>query len=124
MNADVLMVEAVSFIHSEFDHFFGAWGEAKFTKHNAISTSNDKFSGRTNLVQFHAKVAQYFGGNTFTFACEGEQEVFGADVVMWEAALRFFLGAREHPADLHCEGVKPLVTHLHQALDEGCLRES
>src|SRR6266851_680401 len=84
-----MMVQAASFIHSEFDHLFSAWGEANFTKNNAISTSNDKLNGRTDLGQFHAEVAQYFGGDPFSFTYKTEQEVFGADVVMLKA-LGFF----------------------------------
>lgn len=43
--ANVMMVQAAGFIHGEFDHFFGAWGEANLTKHNAIATSDHGLNG-------------------------------------------------------------------------------
>jgi len=88
--SNVMMVQAVSFIYSEFDHFFGAWSEANFTKNNAISTTYHSFNSFANLVQFDAEVAQYFGGDPFSFTYKTEQEVFGADVIVLEA-LGFFL---------------------------------
>src|SRR5258708_28442744 len=85
--------------------------------------AENEFNSAANLVQFHTEVAQDAGSNTFAFACEGEQEVFGADVMLLKA-LRFFLSPRDDLADLHSEFVKPLATYLHHALVEGCVRES
>src|SRR5258708_34989457 len=86
----MIVVQVMSFIHSEFDHFFGAWSEANFTKNNAISTSNHKLNGRTEQVQVHAEVAQYFDSNPFSLTYKTEQEMFGANVVMLKS-LGFFL---------------------------------
>ncbi len=101
------MVQALSFIHSEFDHFFGAWGEANFPKNNAISTTYNSFNGIANLVQFDAEVAQYFGGDSFSFTYKTEQEMFGADVIMLEA-LGFFLSETQDLPGPLCELVKPV----------------
>src|SRR5260221_14484427 len=105
-----MMVQAASLIHSEFDHFFGAWGEANFTKHNAISTSNDKLNARTDLGQFHAEVAQYFGSDPFSLTQETEQEMFGANVVMLKV-LGFFLSETQDLPGPLGELVKPLSVH-------------
>src|SRR6266446_2756881 len=78
-----MMIQATSFIHSEFDHFFSARGEAKFTKHNGISTTDHRFNGVANLFQLDAEVAQYFGGDPFSFTYKTEQEMFCANVVMF-----------------------------------------
>src|SRR6266581_1755789 len=118
-----MMVQQSGLINGKLDHFFNLWGEPKLFSDDVGFIADNEFNSAANLVQFHAKVAQYPGSNTFTFACEGEHEVFGAKIVVLKT-LRFFLGAPENPAELHCERVKPLVTHFHHALDEVCLRES
>src|SRR4030081_569598 len=102
-----MMVQQLGLIHSEFDHFFGPWGEANFTKNNAISTPNYKLNGRTNLGQVHAEVAQYFGSDPFSLAYKTQQEMFGADIMMSEA-LRFFLSEAQDLPGLLGELIKPI----------------
>src|SRR5260370_19243821 len=86
----MIVVQVMSFINSEFDHFFGVWSEANFTKNNVIFTSKHKLNGRTEQVQVHAEVAQYFDSNPFSLTYKTEQEMFGANVVMLKS-LGFFL---------------------------------
>src|SRR6266705_2384181 len=105
--SNVMMVQAVSFLHGEFDHFFGAWGEPNFTKNNAISTPYNSFNGSANLVQVHAEIAQYFGGDPFSLTYKTEQEMFGADVIMLEA-LGFFLSETQDLPGPLGEPVKPI----------------
>ncbi len=106
------MVQAVSFIHSEFDHFFGAWGEANFTKNNAISTPNNKFNGATNLVQLNTEVTQNFSGDTLAFAHKTEQQMFCPDVVVLKALGLFLSEAQDFPGSL-CKLIKSVsIVHL------------
>src|SRR5260221_317228 len=118
-----MMVQQSGLINGKFDDLFDLWGKPNLCRDDVGCIADTEFNSAANLGQVHAEAAQYAGSNSFPFAGEGEHEVFGADVIMLKT-LRFFLGAREDPADLHGECVKPLVTHLHQALDERCLRES
>src|SRR5260370_1451924 len=92
----MIVVQVMSFIHSEFDHFFGAWSEANFTKNNAISTSNHKLNGRTEQVQVHAEVPQYLNSDPFALTHKTEQQVFCPDVVVLKA-LGFFLSETQDP---------------------------
>jgi hypothetical protein len=102
-----MMVKAASFIHSEFDHFFGVWGEANFTKNNAISTSNHKLNGRPNLVQLNTEVTQNFSGDTLAFAHKAEQQVFCPDIVVLKAP-GFFLSKVQDLPGLLGELVKAI----------------
>jgi hypothetical protein len=88
----------------------GAWSEANFTKNNAISTSNDKLDARTDLVQVHAEVAQYFGSDPFSLAYKTEQEMFGADVVMLKA-LGFFPSETQNLPGLLGEPIISIPIH-------------
>src|SRR5260370_5849510 len=105
-----MMVHEASLIHSELDHVCSAWGGGKFTKNNALSTSNHKLNGRTDLGQFHAEVAQYFGSDPFSLAYKTEQEMFGVDIRMLEA-LGFFLSETQDLPGPLSELVKPISVH-------------
>src|SRR5258708_2865509 len=102
-----MMVQAASFIHSEFDHLFGARSQTTLAQDDTISAPNNKFDGATNLGQFHAEVAQYFGSDPFSLAYKTEQEMFGADVIMLEA-LGFFLSETQDLPGPLGELVKPI----------------
>src|SRR5260221_9201258 len=104
------MFQAVSLINGELDHFFSTWGEGNFTKHNAISTSNYKLNGATDLGQFHTEVAQYFGSDPFSLAYKAEQEMFGVDIRMLKA-LGFFLSETQDLPGPLGELVIPLSVH-------------
>src|SRR5258708_28923355 len=101
------MIQATSFIHGEFEHFFGAWGEAKFTRNNAISTPNDKLNGITNLGQVHAEIAQHRSRDACILAHKAKQEVFSADVIVLEA-LGIFPRKSQDPPGPHGEFLKPV----------------
>src|SRR5260221_9579892 len=98
-------------ISGEFQHFFSARGEANFTKHNAISTSNDKLNARTDLVQVHAEIIQYFGSDPFSLAYKTEQEMFGANVVMLKAPGFFLSETQDLPGPLSELIIIPIPVH-------------
>src|SRR6266700_1353143 len=68
--ADIVMVQATSFINCQLNHLFGTRSKTDLAEHNAVSTANDKFNGAANFVEFNAEVTQYFCGNTLAFAYE------------------------------------------------------
>src|SRR6266566_221475 len=102
-----MMVQAARFIHSEFDHLFGARGQTTYTQDNAISPPNNKFNGAANLVQFNTEVTQYFRSDTLAFAHQTKQQVFGADVVVLKALGLFLSKTQDLPGPLG-ELVKPI----------------
>src|SRR6266487_4292244 len=53
---DIMMIQATSLVDGQLDHFFGSRSEANLAEDDAISTTNYKFNGTTNLVQFDAEV--------------------------------------------------------------------
>src|SRR5579864_1424531 len=112
LGADIVMVQATSFVDGQLNHLFGTWGETYLAEYDAVSTSNNKFNGATNLIQLDAKVTQYFCRDTFSFAHQAKQKMFCPDVIVLEA-LGLFLGkAQDAPGPL-CELIKPIfVVHL------------
>src|SRR5712692_7100394 len=110
--ADVVMVQATSFVNSQLDHLFGAWGKTNLAEHDAVSTTNNKFNSAANFVQFDAEATQYFCSHTLAFTYETEEKMFCPDVIVLEA-LGFLLGeTQDFPGSL-CELVKPIfVVHL------------
>src|SRR5260370_9009968 len=101
------MIQATGFISGEFEHFFSARGEAKFTKNNTISSSNNKLNTRTNLIDPYAKIAQHPGRNASVLTHKAEQEVFGTDVIVLHA-LSLFPRKPQDPSAPHIERTKPV----------------
>src|SRR5205085_10962540 len=81
-STNIVMIQATSFIHGQLDHLFGAWRQADLTQDNAITTSNNKFNGPANLVQFDAQITQYFDGDSLPLTHEAQQLMFGTDVIV------------------------------------------
>src|SRR5258708_4876181 len=100
------MIQAASFVNGEFDHVFGAWGQADLSKGHAVSMANNKLNGVTNRVQVHAKTVQNMGSDPFSLTYQPQQEVFGVDRIMLEA-LRFFLSETQGLPGPVCELIKP-----------------
>ena len=106
------MIQATSLVNGQLDHFFGTRSEADLTEDDAISTTNYKFNGTPNLIQFDAEVTQNFSGNSLSFADKSEQEMFGANVVVLEA-LGFLLSEAQNFARTLGKLIKPIsIVHL------------
>src|SRR5258707_7988519 len=98
--SNVMMIQATSFIHGEFDHLFSARGEANFTKNNVNSMTDYGLNSYADLIQLNAEVAQYFGGDPFSFTHKAEQEVFGANIIVLEALGLFLSETQDLPGPL------------------------
>src|SRR6266516_6181654 len=107
-----MIVQPSGLIDSTFDDLSDLRGQPNLCRSAAGCIVETQFNSATNLGQVHAEAAQDADSNPFPFAGEGEHEVFDADGVVLKT-LCFFHCSRENPADLHGEGVKPLVTYLH-----------
>src|SRR5258708_16669175 len=116
------MMQATGFISGEFQHFFSARGEAKLTKNNTISTTDNKLNTRTNFIDSYAKVTQHPGRNASVLPRKAEQEVCSDNVIVVEA-LSLFPGKSQDPSDRHGERIKPvplilaeIAKHLNEVL--------
>ncbi len=110
--SDIVMIQTTSFINGQLDHLFGAWSQTNFAQHDAVSTSNNKFNGAANLVQFNAQITQYFGGNALSLTYQTKQEMLGADIIVLEA-LRFFLSQAQNLSGSFGKSIKPIsIVHL------------
>jgi hypothetical protein len=67
------MIQAASFIDGKLDDLFGAWGQADLTENDPITTTNNKFYGAANFVQFNTEVGEYFGGDTLSFTHKAKE---------------------------------------------------
>src|SRR5258708_19672516 len=94
--SNVMIVQAASFIHGEFDHLFGALSQTTLAQDDTISAPNNKFDGATNLVQLNTAVPQHLSSDTLAFAHKTEQQVFCPDLVVLKS-LPFFLTHTQHP---------------------------
>src|SRR5258708_28038254 len=108
--SNVMMVQAASFIHGEFDHLFGALSQTTLAQDDTISAPNNKFDGATNLVQLNTEVPQHLSSDTLAFAHKTEQQVFCPDVVVLKA-LGFFLSETQDPPGPLGELVKSISVH-------------
>jgi hypothetical protein len=67
------MIQAASFINSKLDNLFGTRSQADLTENDTITTTNNKFYGAANFVQFNTEVGEYFGGDTFPFTYKAKE---------------------------------------------------
>ena len=76
-----------------------------------ISAPDNKFNSLTHVAQLDAEVGQYFGGNSFTFTFDAEQEMFCPDIILLEM-LSLLLGKHQDLAGTFGKLIKPVsVTH-------------
>jgi hypothetical protein len=107
-----MMIQAASFINGQLDDLFGTWGQADLTKNDPIASTNNKFYGATNFVQFNAEIGKHFGGDTLPFPYEAKEQMFRTNIVVLEA-LGFFLSEAQNLPGSLCELIKPIsVVHL------------
>ena len=106
------MIQAARLINGQFNHLLGTWSQANLAKDDAVSTTNDKFNGTANFVQFNAKIRENFGGYTLALTNKAEKEVLCADVILLEA-LGFFLSETQNFSGPLGEFIKPVsIVHL------------
>ncbi len=105
--ANVIMIQAASFIDGELNHLFGTGSQTNLAQDDTISPANDVFNGAPNFVEIDAEVTQDFRSNALAFAHQAEQQMFCADVVVLEA-LGFFLSEAQDFSCSLCKLIKPI----------------
>ena len=91
LGADVVVVHAPGFIHSQLDDLLCPRGETDLPLDGLLAPADDELHGGPHLGQVDAQIGQDTGCYPFGLAHQSQQNVLGADVVVVEA-LSFFLG--------------------------------
>ncbi len=107
LRTNVVVAEAASLIHGQFDDFLGARGKTDLTHHRAVAAADDELDGGADLVQLDAEVRKDLGSDAFSFTNQSEKEVLRADVVVVEAEGLFLGKSKDAPRSLG-ELVEPI----------------
>ena len=90
LGANVVVVQAASFVNSQLDHAFRPWSETDLAHDHAVSTPDDELHRRAHFIQFYAQVVEHASRHTVPFAHQSQEYVLRSYVVVIEA-LSFFL---------------------------------
>src|SRR5271166_6582788 len=88
--ADIVVVEAASFIHRQLDDFLGSRRETDLTQHDMIASADSGFDLAPGIHKLDSHSVEYLGRDTLAFAEQSQQQVLGTDVILVEP-LRFLL---------------------------------
>jgi len=95
LSANRAMAHPSGLLEGDLDYLLDARSGNDLLDGGALIATEHRLDDLANGLNVNSQVGQYLGGQSFVFAEETKQEVFGADITVM-GTLGLFLGEREH----------------------------